>query len=70
MKNKKRTYGDTDFCGLNVLQDGVECEYFTIGSLLVYENKYNLQVYLDNCDYKNINKQIVDYLGDNLFESD
>ena len=35
-----------------VLGDGVEFESFTIiptDSLLAYENKYYLQVYLDNC---------------------
>ena len=42
---KIRTYGDkvyTNFCGLNVPEDGVECESFIIISidlLLVYENK-------------------------------
>ena len=38
----------TKFCSLNVPEDDIECEYFTvisIGSLLVYENKYYLQVY-------------------------
>ena len=41
----------------------IECEssVICIGSLLVYKNKYYLQVYLDN--YK-----IIDYLDDNLFE--
>ena len=41
----------------------IECEssVISIGSLLVYKNKYYLQVYLDN--YK-----IIDYLDDNLFE--
>ena len=48
---KIRTYDDkiyNNFCGLNVPQDSVECESFTvtsIDSLLVYENKYDLQVY-------------------------
>ena len=48
-------------------------QYFTvisIGSLLVYKNKYCLQVYLDNCAYKIVDKQMIDYLGDNLFETD
>ena len=39
-----------------------------INFLLVYENKYYLQVYLDNCAYKIANKQMTDYLDDNLFE--
>ena len=52
-------------------EDGVECESCTIisiDSLLVYKDKYYLQVYLDNCPYKIVDKQIVDYLNDNLFE--
>ena len=63
---KKRTYGDKvyiDFRGLNVPEDGVECESFTIISiyfLIVYENKYYLQVYLDNCAYKTVEKQMID----------
>ena len=54
-------------------EDGVECEYFTIisiDSLLVYENKFYLQVYLDNCAYKILNTQMKDYLDDNLFKPD
>ena len=40
-----RTYGNkvyTNFHGLNVLEDDIECEFFTvisIDSLLVYESK-------------------------------
>ena len=58
IKTKKRTYGDkvySNFRGLNVPEDDIECEYFTIisiDSLLVYGNKYCLQVYLGNCAYK------------------
>ena len=37
-------------------------------SLLVYENKYYLEIYLDNCAYKIANKQMSDHLDDNLFE--
>ena len=50
-ETKRRTYGDnvcTNFCGLNVREDDIEFESFTvisIDSLLVYENKYYLQVY-------------------------
>ena len=54
-------------------EDGVECESFTIvsiDSLLVYESKYYLQVYLDNCAYKIVTTQMLDYLDDNLFETD
>ena len=53
IKTKIRIYGD--FCGLNVPEDDQECESFTvisIDSLLVYENKYYLQVYFDNCVIK------------------
>ena len=53
-------------------EDDIECESFTvisIDSLLLYENKYYLQVYLDNCAYNVANKQIMDYLDQNLFEN-
>ena len=62
IKTKIRVYGEkvyTSFRGLNVPEDAIECESFTvtsIDSLLVYEEKYNLQVYLDNCSYKIVNK--------------
>ena len=36
--------------------------------LLVYDKKYYLQVYLDNCTYKTGNKQMTDYVDENLFE--
>ena len=39
-----------------------------IDFLLVYENKYYLQVYLDNFCHKIVKKQMTDYLDDNLFE--
>ena len=54
IKTKIRTYGNRAYknCrGLNVPEDDIECESFiviSIDSLLVYENKYYLQVYLDN----------------------
>ena len=54
MKIETRIYGDkayTNFCGLITPEDGVECESFkaiSIGWLLVYGNKYYLQIYLDN----------------------
>ena len=74
IKTKIRTYGDkvyTKFRGLNVPEDNMECESFTvisIESLLVYENKNYLRVYLDNCAYKILNKQIINYPDKNLFE--
>ena len=55
IKTKIRTYGDkfyTNFHGLNLAEDDIDCKSFTVisvDSLLVYENKYYLQVYLDNC---------------------
>ena len=51
IKTKIRTYDDKvyiNFRGLNLPEDDIECEYFTVNSidsLLVYENKYYLQVY-------------------------
>ena len=56
-----------------MLGDDVACETFTIisiDSLLVYENKYYAQVYLDNCAYKIVNIEMADYLYDNIFKSD
>ena len=68
IKTKIRTYGDkiyADFSSLNVPEDDIECESFTvisIDSLLVYKNKYYLQVHLDNFAYKIANKQMTGYL--------
>ena len=62
----------TNFRGLNVLKDDIECESFTvisIDSLLVYVNKYYLQVYLENCANKIVNKQMTNYLDENLSEN-
>ena len=69
-----RTYGHkvyTNFLSLNVPEDDIECESFTVISidfLLLFGNKYYLQVYLDNCAYKIVNKQMTDYLDESLFE--
>ena len=57
IKTKIRTYDDKVYnChGLNVSEVDMKCEIFTvisIDSLIVYESKYYLQVYLDNCAYK------------------
>ena len=74
VKTKTRTCGDkvyTNFRGLNVPEDDIECELFTvisIDSLLVYDDKYYPQVFLDNCAYKIVNKQMTDYLDENIFE--
>ena len=54
-----------NFRCLNVPKDGVECKSFiiiSIYSLLVYENKFYLQEYLDNCTSKTVNKRMIDYL--------
>ena len=62
---------EVNFRGLNVREDNIECKSFTvicIDSLIVYKSKYYLQVYVDNCAYKIVNKQMTDYLDENVFE--
>ena len=60
-----RTYGYkvyTNCNSLNVPEDAVECGSFkviSIDSLLVYDRKFYLQVYLDNCVYKIFDKQTI-----------
>ena len=74
IKTKIRTFSDkiyTNFRGLNMSEDDIECESFTlisVDSLLIYENKYYLQVYLNNCAYEIVDKQMKDCLDENLFE--
>ena len=54
-------------------EDDLECKFFTsisIASLLVCKNKYYLQLFLDNCDYKIKENQMIDYLDENPFETD
>ena len=76
IKTKIGTYGDkvyTNFLDLNVSENKVVCNSFTvisIDSLLVYDNSYYLQVYLDNCAYKTVGNQMIDYLDYDLFETD
>ena len=71
---KIRTFSNkvyTNFRGSYVPGDDIECESFTvisIDSLLIYDKKCYLQVYLDNCAYKTVNKQMTDYLDENIFE--
>ena len=51
--------------------DDIEWESFTvisIDSLLVYENKCYLQVYLQNCAFRNTTRKVTDYFDVNLFE--
>ena len=53
-------------------EDDIECEYSTVisvDSLLVYNGKYYLQVFLDNYAYKIVKKQITDYLDGNVFDN-
>ena len=60
-----------NFRGLDVPEDYIECKCFTVISIdswLVYDNKYYLQIYLDNCAYKIVNKQMTDYLDENVLE--
>lgn len=50
---------DTYFHGLGIPEYEAECEGYTItsvNSLLVYENKYCLQVYLDECLCRTVDK--------------
>ena len=52
-------------------ENDIECESFTvisINSLLVYKNKYYLEIHLDTCSNEIAKKQMTDYLNDNLFE--
>ena len=42
----------------------------SVDALLVCKNKYYLQLHLDNCVYKIVDKRMIDYLGDNPFETD
>ena len=64
MKTKIRIYGNkvyTNFHDLNLPEDDIECESFTVisvDSLLVYNEKYYVQVFLDNFGYKIVNKQM------------
>ena len=44
---------------------GAECEFFTvisIDSLLIYDKKFYLQVYLDICAYKIVDKQMIEVM--------
>ena len=76
IKAKIRIYVGTaynNFRGLNVPEHGVERESFTvtsINSLLVYDNKYYLQIYLDDYTSTIVNKEMIDYLDENFFETD
>ena len=61
-------YNDSN---IKTKNDDIECKSFTvisICSLLVYENRYYMQGYLDNCAYKITNKQMEDYLDESVCE--
>ena len=68
-----RTFGYkvyTNFRGLNTIEDNIECKSFPvicIDSLVLYDKKYYLRVYLDNSAYQIVNKQMTDYLDENIF---
>ena len=72
-KTKKRAFGDKfyiNFRGCNAPEDEIKCKSFaviSIGSLLVYEKKYYQQVYLGNRVYRIVDRQMIDFLGENLF---
>ena len=70
--NKKRKYGDkiyTTFWDLDIPE--IYRTFLLILHLFVVcDNKYYLQIYLNNCVYKVVDKQMIDYLDDNLFETD
>ena len=56
---------------LNVPEDDIECKSFTVistDSLLVFDKTYYLQLYLDNCAYKTVNKQMANCVDENFFE--
>ena len=50
---------------VNLLQS-----FISINSSLVYENRYYRQVFLDNCAYKMVSKQMTAYLDFNLLKTD
>ena len=59
IKTKIRTYCDevyTNFCSLTFPEDGESFTVIYIDYSLVYENKYYLQMHLDNCAYKTVDK--------------
>ena len=74
IKTKIRTYDDkvyTNFRGLNMPEDDIQCDSFTvisIDSLVIYDNKYYLKEYSGNCAHKIVNKQMTDCLDENAFE--
>ena len=76
LQNMELRYSDefyTNFRSVNMAEDAAECESFIIISkdfLLGYEKKYYLQVYLDDYSCKIGDKQMTDYLDNNLSTPD
>ena len=73
VKAKIRIYGDkvyANFHGLNVPEDDIECESFTVISIdsCMWKHIYYIQVYLNNFPNKIVNKQMTHNLDKNLFE--
>ena len=50
----------------HVPEGDIQCE--SVYALLINNKKFYLQIYLDSCAYKTVNKQMTDYLAENLFE--
>ena len=51
-------------------KDGVDANLSQSFLLIYYDRKYYLQVCLNNCAYKFVENQMIDYLDGNLFEID
>ena len=66
IKTKIKTYNDkfcSNFRVLIVPEHDIECQSFaviSIGFLLLYDKKYCLRVYVGNCAYKIVDKQVTD----------
>ena len=62
----------TNSRSLNVSEDVIENVHFFQSFILIlflFIRKYYLLLYLDNCAYKIVNKQTIDYFDDRLFET-
>ena len=76
INTKIRTHGDKvytifkDQMCQEMEQNVISFTVPSIDSLLVYDSRYQLQVYLNNFAYKIIDEQIIDSLEDNPFEAD
>ena len=64
---------NADIYDLGVPEDGVDCNCMTIISinfLFIYNKKRYMQVYLDDCVYNTVNKQMTRYRDYDFIESD